>query len=243
MGECWVYTPRVDVSDVPPRFGLCRVRSVVDIGLRKPLGGGSEPSKIPYRFAPVPIDTASDASLSDGAFRALAVMIGTRNGDRCRISQRDLGERLHRSERTAHAYIHELIHAGYIERIDAKNGDCGTYRIVALTPETRVSVRIGRPKANPQRAYGAPEYLFSGTCENGFSHPRYVDISLENDKSERKKNSRSLRDALLLELKRCNLNGTAAEKEAERLIRRFPGLVHLLSCHLRCALDAGIRPH
>lgn len=168
-------------------------------------------------------------------------MVGIRDGDRCCISEKRLGERLHRSERTAHAYIHELIRAGYIEPIDPENGSRRTYRIVALTPEAHFSGSDRPPEGRPlKKLTGTPANRFSGTYANGFSHPRSIDLSLEKNNSEKKKNERSLRDNLLLELKRCNLKGTTPEKEGDRLIRRFPGLVNRLSCHLRCALDANI---
>jgi hypothetical protein len=195
---------------------------------------------IPYPFAPVPIDIISDANISDGAFRALAVMIGIRDGDQCCISEKRLGVRLHRSKRTAHAYVHELISAGIIKPMDAQNGHCGTYRIVALTGEAHYtgSSRLqGKTMKKPTRTDAIP---FTATDANGFSHPRPVDIPLENDNTQRNENERSLRDRFLSELKRCDLNGSTPEKEADRLIQRFPGTLFSLFCHLRYALEAKI---
>ena len=64
---------------------------------------------------------------------------------------------------------------------------------------------------------------------------RYVE-----DDAQRDENERSLQDSFLSELKRCDLNGVAPEKEADRLIRRFPGSLFSLFCHLQYAREAKI---
>jgi HTH domain len=213
---------------------------MADAGSRRPRGGASTPSRIPCPFAAVPIDIIFNASVSDGALRAFTVMAAVRDGDRCSISEKRLAERLRRSRRTAHAHIHELIRAGAIEPLNANTKRCGIYRIVALTCEARFSSSRTLEGESVKKFTETCAIPFSTTAANGFTHPRYTDIPLESGRSQRDKSEGSLRDSFLSELRRCDLNGSTPEEEADRLVRRFPGLLFSLFCHLRYALETKI---
>jgi hypothetical protein len=125
------------------------------------ISNGANPTqgRIPYPFAPVPIAMLDEEQLTDGACRAYGLMLACRDGSICRISEKRLGDRLHRSPRTAHKYIHELIFRGHIEPMNSRSGRCGRYRLVAATAKTMPSalgvqgngaaIRGARPTHDP----------------------------------------------------------------------------------------------
>lgn len=162
-----------------------------------------------------------DAQLSDGALRAYAIMLAVRDDDRCSIGERTLAKRLHRSPRTAHSYIHELVDRGHVQVMNAEYGRRSTYRLTALTAANGFSSPHD-PKVGPQQNLATTAANgFSATAESGFSYPRVDilprgDIEKENDDAELRERAR-LR---LMELfGRTNGTEKECEREAESLLR------------------------
>jgi DNA-binding Lrp family transcriptional regulator len=212
------------------------------------------PDKLGYQFAPLPVAAVNDARISDGVFRALAVLMAVRNGDHAKISELRLSERLNCSARTAHSRIHELIDAGYIEQVNAKNGRCSTYRIVALTTANSFSAleaSAGKPVQNP---VSTTANGFSGTTANGFSVSRKIDINSRANATKKKngdadqvEDDLERLDLVLAEIAESRVSdGTERplESEVAWLLRRWPQpyqrralIAHLRACAKRTELQ------
>ena len=180
---------------------------------------------VSYQFAPAPKIAIEDGQLCDGAFRAFCVMLSIRSGDRCKISERRLGEKLGKSERTAHKYIHELIDAGYIEALDPRNGTCGKYAFPLLKPASDFSSSTRLKDQGLQKPVLASANGFSGTPANGFSQPRVSDI-LPREGIEKEKESAQRRERCRVPLTELldRMEGTPEERGcvAEQLLRWWP---------------------
>lgn len=214
----------------------------------------SKSQKISYQFAPLPVTAVSDASLSDGAFRAYAALLAIRNGDIARISNRTLAKDwLYCAERTAFSYVHELISAGYIEPINAKNGRCGEYRISSLTAANTFSALELSGDRALQSAEATTANSFSGTAANRFSVSRGKKLSRVHDDEKSNDEERYQRDRVhLLQLlaQAAMGNGNEAaradanlEREADRLLRRHTHVYerNRLFAHLQRAIaDANL---
>src|SRR5579862_6105108 len=142
------------------------------------------PDEIRYRFAPLPVAAIDDAHISDGAFRMYALLMAVRHGDLATISEKRSGERLKRSKRTAHTWIHELIDAGYIEQVDTKNGRRCTYRIIALTGANGFTGTTPAPSEPVQNLADTSANGFTGTSANGFTNSRDIDINSRANETE-----------------------------------------------------------
>jgi hypothetical protein len=193
---------------------------------------------IPYQFAPVPVEMTCDTSISDGAYRAYGNMMAIRKNDLCTISLKRLAERLGKTERTAFAYVHELISGRYIEPINPKNGRCGRYRLVALSPANGFS-GTNSPEGQPLKSLARiTANGFSGTIANGFSHPRSIDYLPREDDVEKKNRENAARQGLLEMLADLQPNLVDAEKEVDWLLRRHQQSHSILFGHLRDAINS-----
>ena len=103
------------------------------------------PNKIPILYAPIPLDMLTDYRISNHAKVAFANLVECRKGNRVRMSEDRLAERMRRSPRQAHRLLHALIAHGYIVPVNVRNGRCGEYLIPLLTHDTFDSGSVGKP--------------------------------------------------------------------------------------------------
>lgn len=179
------------------------------------------------RYVKLPVTVLNDRRISANAVRVFGVMVDC-NFDGSKISLRRIAERLGFSRTTARRATNELIEAGHVRNREP-NGKCPVYEI--LTP---IAGGTGTGPYSNARGYQVRNR--TGATRGTQTKRSSLNLLPSEEKTLNDAKDGAL-DRLIVALADCHLHGEPARREAERLLRFYPGLSWHFVGHVRDAIS------